>query len=145
MKEVLPVLREKNVLYIGADIVHDLIEKNIAAHEKANVAELDLCSSGLPCVDLVFCRDCLGHLSTSSVRRAVANLKKSGSTWLVATTFQKYRPIPEIDDGSWRPVNLCLPPFSWPIPYHLFEEGCTEGGGQFLDKSLGVWKIAELP
>jgi hypothetical protein len=63
----------------------------------------------------------------------------------VATTFQKYRPIPEIDDGSWRPVNFCVPPFSWPIPYHLFEEGCTEAGGQFLDKSLGVWKIAELP
>jgi len=145
MKEVLPGLREKNVLYIGADIVRDLIEKNIATYEKANFVELDLCSSSLPCVDLVFCRDCLGHLSTSSVRRAVANLKKSGSTWLVATTFQKYRPIPEIDDGSWRPVNLCLPPFSWPIPDHLFAEGCTEGGGQFLDKSLGVWRIAELP
>jgi hypothetical protein len=26
----------------------------------------------------------------------------------------------------------------------MLNEGCTEGGGAFADKSLGLWRVAEL-
>jgi hypothetical protein len=35
-----------------------------------------------------------------------------------------------------------LPPFSFPKPIKVINEGCPERG--YSDKSLGLWRIAEL-
>ena len=42
--------------------------------------------------------------------------------------------------GDWRPLNLERPPFNLPAPALLLNEGCTEGGDTFADKSLGLWR-----
>jgi Methyltransferase domain len=133
--------------YIGADIVQDMIdqlnERYSNAHRRFEL--LDLAVDALPKVDLVFCRDLLVHFSSSDIRRALGNLKRSGSTYLLATTFTERDHNMDIPtSGDWRPLNLQLPPISFPEPLRLINEGCTEHFNQFTDKSLGLWRLSDL-
>ena len=47
--------------------------------------------------------------------------------------------------GKWRTLNFNLPPFDFPEPMLVINEKCTEADGAFKDKSLGVWRLADLP
>ena len=50
----------------------------------------------------------------------------------------------DCEDGDWRALNLCRPPFAWPAPVALLDERCDEAGGGYRDKSLGVWRIESI-
>lgn len=133
--------------YIGADIVQDMIrelnDRYGNAHRRFEV--LDLAQDTLPLVDLVLCRDLLVHFSSSDIRRSVDNLKRSGSTYLLTTTFTSRDHNMDIPtSGDWRPLNLQLPPISFPEPLQLINEGCTEHFEQFADKCLGLWRLSDL-
>lgn len=132
--------------YIGADVVPDLIERNRQAYVRPGrtFVTLDLCQDKLPKVDLVFCRDCLVHLSFRDIEKAFFNLKQSSSMFLLTTTFIDRDRNFDIPTGAWRPLNLQLPPFNLPPPLHLINERCTEGDGSWGDKSLGLWRISDL-
>jgi hypothetical protein len=133
--------------YIGADIVPSLIrELNARCRNDHRIFEiLDLTKDPLPKVDLVLCRDALVHLSSNDIKRAVANLKQSGSSYLLATTFTDRNHNLEIaTSGDWRPLNLEIAPISFPRPLRLINEGCTEDNHQFKDKSLGLWRLEDL-
>jgi hypothetical protein len=133
--------------YTGADIVPELIRANAERYGGAGrrFLVLDLTSSPLPEAGLVLCRDCLVHLSFERIFDAVGNLKRSGSRYLLATTFPEQESNAEIEDGDWRPLDLEKPPFRFPKAAELISEECTEGGGTYADKSLGLWEIATLP
>lgn len=137
-KADLPVKR-----YIGADLVESLVQANRAKYGK-EFMRLDLCADELPRADVVFCRDCLVHLSFANIQRAVQNLKRSGSTWLLTTTFLECDRNDDIQNGDWRMLNFELAPFGWPAPARVLVEGCTEAGGGYEDKALGLWKLADL-
>lgn len=36
-------------------------------------------------------------------------------------------------------------PFNWPAPRALINERCDEDDGGWRDKSLGLWRLDELP
>lgn len=133
--------------YIGADIVPELIARNRReyAADARRFEVLDLTADPLPAVDLVLCRDCLVHLSNLHIAQALENVRASGSTWLLTTTFPCHDQEGDLDDGDWRPLNLERPPFALPPPLALLNEGCSEHDGAFADKSLGLWRIADLP
>ena len=96
-------------------------------------------------MDAVLCRDCLVHLSYSNIGKAFSNLRASGLTWLVATTFPGHDQNHNAVDGDWRLLNLEKLPFNLPTPTAILNEKCEEAGGGYDDKSLGVWKISDLP
>jgi hypothetical protein len=50
----------------------------------------------------------------------------------------------DITTGDWRLLNLEKPPFNFPKPLQLLNEQCSEGGGQFCDKSLGLWRVQDI-
>ncbi len=141
------------VAYIGADIVPHLVARNQQNFATASedgpgsrrFQMLDLTADPLPLVDLILCRDCLVHLSFGHIWKAIDNLRRSGSTWLLTTTFPAHTDNEEIEDGDWRMLNLEQAPFHFPAPVTLLNEGCTEQEGKFADKSLGLWRIADLP
>lgn len=133
--------------YIGADLVDTLVQSNrvrFAGQPGKEFQRLDLCSDPLPRADVVFCRDCLVHLSFANIQRAIANLKRSGSTWLLTTTFLECERNDDIQDGDWRMLNFAIAPFQWPVPARVLVEGCTEAGGGYEDKALGLWRLAEI-
>jgi SAM-dependent methyltransferase len=131
--------------YIGADVVPDLIEENSRQYGSATrrFVVLDICQDQLPAVDLILCRDCLVHLPLQSAVRAVRNFARSGSRYLLATTYPGLvaRNKPLLITGNWRPLDLTLPPFSFPPPLRLINEQTTEPD-DFREKSLGLWSLA---
>jgi hypothetical protein len=134
------------IRYLGADIVKELISHNQKKYETATVSFIcaNLITDKLPAVDLVFCRDCLVHLSFADIFRALKNICDSGSTYLLTTTFPDRTENRDIETGEWRVLNLELEPFKFPQPAQILVEGCTEDNGLFADKSLGLWRIDEL-
>lgn len=129
--------------YCGVDIVEEVIAANRRRHAAPGrtFLRLDLRRDPLPRADLVLCRDCLVHLSFRDARAALDNIRRSGAGWLLATTFPAHRRNHDVATGAWRPLNLELPPFSLPPPTALLDEHCTEDGGRWADKSLGLWRL----
>ncbi len=135
-----------NIDYIGADIVEELIQKNTERYGRAGVRfqNLSLTKDKLPKVDLVFCRDGLVHFSFADIFLSLANLCNSQSQYVLTTTFTGRKKNYDIVTGQWRVLNLEIAPFLLPMPLRIINEGCTEGGGAFEDKALGLWRIADI-
>ena len=123
--------------YIGGDIVPEIIENNNQQYANSSVSfvELNLITDKLPDVDLVFCRDCLVHLSIAQIKDALQNIKKSNAKYLLTTSFTKTKLNRDIVTGDWRPINLEITPFNLKPIYTLIEK-CTEFDGMYKDKSL---------
>lgn len=140
------LVNKSDIDYIGADIVEKMIEKNKALYANNNVSfeVLDLTKDRLPKVDLIFCKDCLQHLSYGHIWRALNNIKKSGSTYLLTTsyplTFLNYN----ILDGDYRSLNLRKKPFSFPKPILKVREKSKVIGNE-LDKTMYLWRIQDIP
>jgi SAM-dependent methyltransferase len=133
---------------VGVDIVPALIaslQARAAAGEIKGECHLaDITRDPLPRCDAILCRDALVHLSFANIERAVANFKASSAVWLIATTFPDWQTNGDCEDGDWRALNFARKPFSWGPPVELLNENCTEAGGGWRDKSLGVWRLAEI-
>jgi hypothetical protein len=135
------------VTYLGGDLLPEVVERNRErfADSGRRFLQLDLTHSPLPGADLLLCRDALVHLSFADIAAAVRNICASTIGYLLATTFPAETLNQDITTGDWRPLNLEREPFNFPEPLELLNEGCTEGDGRFSDKSLGLWRIADLP
>ncbi len=129
--------------YIGADIVNDLIVRNQKkyANQQREFGKLDLISEKLPLVDVVFCRDCLVHLSYQHIHCAIRNIKLSGSRYLLTTHFPQYRANKDIVTGKHRSLNLMQSPFTWPKPLLSITE---YDAGRDGNKCLGLWEINNI-
>tara|TARA_R110002111_G_scaffold117466_4_gene179538 strand:- start:17230 stop:17832 length:603 start_codon:yes stop_codon:yes gene_type:complete len=134
---------KEGIKYIGADIVGGLVDRLSESHHH-DFRVLDVTMSPLPVVDLILTRDCFVHLSYAAIFAAVQNIRASGSKYLLTTTFSD-RENREIQTGDWRPINLQAEPFLFPAPLEVINEGCTECGGSFADKSLTLYQISDLP
>jgi hypothetical protein len=136
------------VRIIGVDIVPALIEglqaRAAAGEIKGEYHLADITRDSLPRCDAILCRDCLVHLSFANIERAVANFRASGAVWLIATTFPDWQANGDCEDGDWRALNLERAPFNFGPPAELINENCVEAGGGWRDKSLGVWRLAEI-
>ncbi len=137
--------------YIGADIVAPMIEDHQRrfADEGHEFLVRDITRDALPTVDLVFCRDCLVHLSHDDVRAALRNFRDSRSTYLLTTTYPETTQNRNIFSGNWRDLNLTRPPFNLPPPLDAIEEGpydlMDDGAPYRPDKMLGLWRLDDLP
>jgi SAM-dependent methyltransferase len=132
--------------YTGGDIVMPLIAELQARYEQENrrFRVLDLCTDPLPKVDLVIVRDCWVHLSNEAIGRAIANIRSSGSRYLLVTTFRRQTRNQDILTGEWRPVSLEHAPWHWPAPLQVLDEQSTEADGRYRDKCLGLWAVADV-
>ena len=132
--------------YIGVDIVPEVIERNKNKHARngRDFVLANIATDKLPSSDLILCRDFLVHLPHREVLRALSNFKKNGAQYLLMTTFTGNRDNPDIALGEWRPINFCKPPFNLPLPQRVINEQCTENGGIYADKSLGLWSLNNL-
>lgn len=129
--------------YVGADIVPELIEANRSWERPGRrFVKADLTRDRLPRCDVVVVRDCLVHLSLRDVDRALVNLVRSGSRYLLTTSFAANRENRDIATGSWRPLNFELPPFLFAPPLRRLAESPRET--EFRDKSLALWRLSDV-
>jgi len=104
--------------YIGGDIVKPLIDRNISLFEgpATTFKTVNICVDVLPSADLWLCRDCLFHLSNRDIVLAIKNFLKSDIRYLLTTTHTTCTANKDIPTGSFRSLNLQLPPFSFCEP-----------------------------
>jgi len=132
--------------YIGADIVKELVQVNVERYsdDRVQFQCMNLISDELPNVDLIFCRDCLVHLSFADIFLALDNVCNSRSDYILTTTFTGRMENSDIVTGQRHNLNLELAPFAFPQPLRIIVEGCTEKDGAAEDKSLGLWRVADI-
>lgn len=130
--------------YVGADIVDDIIRHNQEKFHKQNrtFIKLDIPNDDLPKVDLIFCRDLFVHFSFNDISKSIRNIKRSGSKYLLTTSFTETKVNVDIVTGEWRKLNLQMLPFSFSDPLKIIIEKSSED--RAFDKSLSLWKISDL-
>lgn len=133
--------------YLGGDVVAELAARNQERYggPGREFRRIDLLNDPLPRTDAIFCRDCLVHLSHADVWVALRSMRASGAEYLITTTYPDQRRNRDIATGEWRPLNLQAAPFGFPPPLRLVNEESTESGGVYPDKSVGVWRVSDIP
>lgn len=130
--------------YHGADVVEEIISDNQIKYPNVKFSRLDMIEDSLPKVDLVLCRDCLFHFPFDLIQKALANIKKSGATYLLATshTWNNF-PSKDIKLGDFRKLNLQREPINLPAPLDFIVEGNQEYMQQ--DRCMLLWKCKDIP
>ena len=138
-------LVDADIYYTGGDIVAEIVGRNQGMYgdNKRKFVKMNIVDGSLEKADLVLCLDCLVHLSLKDIFRALRNVRDSGSIYFLTTTFTDLEENANIITGEWRPINLQKPPFCFPQPLKIVNEKCPSEG--FSDKSLGLWKVADIP
>ncbi len=125
--------------YTGIDIVQKLIEKNKKyENERIKFFAGDILTYNIPSSDLIFCRDCFIHLTFKQIFKALENFKKSGSEFIMLTSYDNCR-NEDVLAGQFRKINLLLPPFNFPAPKDIIQELPSEEGKYFC-----LWKLEDL-
>lgn len=130
--------------YYGADIVLSLVKQNqIAFGERGEFQQLDLLRDPLPSVDILFCRDCLIHLSFREIQLAIKNVRKAAPKYFLTSTYPDHKVNADTVSPYWRPINLERPPFNFPPPLHLIKDFSDWQEDQW-GKYLGAWRMQDL-
>jgi len=125
-------------LYLGYDIVPELAERNrqmVPDRPGHLFAEADITRAVLPRSDAILCRHCFTHLPYADIARALECFRRSGSTWLFATTHPGCEER-DVEPGFWRPVDLAHVRFGLGPPQLTLRDLPGEGSAM-----LGVWKL----
>ena len=119
--------------YVGFDIVDELIKRNRENHPGRRFALLDIVTAIPPRSDLILCKDLINHLETGEIIEAIANMRRSGSKYLLATNNFGY-PNSKLFRSRFnasRHVDITTAPFHYPAPL-------------WHDHYLGLWQLADL-
>ena len=134
----------QGVSYRGFDLLEEIVElaRSRSSH---HFTVLDIASEILPRADAILCRDCLVHLPDDMIAATFRNFVRSGSGWLITTTFPDVPENRKSSMAGWRPINLQAPPFNFPEPVEIiFERPSVPSHVDYGRKALGVWRLAEL-
>jgi len=132
---------KQQATYNGYDINYEMLSENKLNYPDVMFAHLDITTTMLPKTDLIICRDCLIHLCTEDNISVLSNFKKSGSKYLLSTTFDSVSENCNIADGyeretgyGFRRVNLKIDPYNLGDSIdHVYEP--------VFDRFLALWEL----
>ena len=109
---------QSEIDYTGADIVADIVLQNNAkySNQRTRFVKLDIVKDSLPDADLMICRDCLFHLAQKDIFCFINNFLASRIPFLLTSTYPACTLNTHIVTGSFRLLNLCLPPYNLEKP-----------------------------
>ncbi len=133
---------DSEIEYLGADIVRELIETNRRKYASSRIrfAQCDITEDTLPAADLWLCRDALFHFSDKDIFLTLKNFIESDIHYLLTSSHSDCRSNRDIYTGSFRLLNLELPPFGFPPPIVAFDDW-IEG---FPVRKLCLWEREAL-
>lgn len=126
----------KNIEYTGYDIVDELIENNKKIFPEKKFVVFDAINEILPKSDLIISRDFLFHLYLHEGKKVLDNYIKSGSKYLLTTSFNKLNKNTETNsEYRWffRRINLNIEPYSL--------KKIISSKIEYEDKSLNLYEI----
>jgi SAM-dependent methyltransferase len=118
------VPRNKNIYYVGGDIVEPMVRKNKELYKNDNTSfvKLDITKDRLPSADMWICRDCLLHFSYTDIFRTINNFLKSKIRYFLTSTNTGCSKNTNIKTGESRLINLELPPFNFCAPLYSIDD-----------------------
>jgi len=133
---------EVAISYIGGDIVQPLVEQNQSLYGAPNrrFVEINIIHDKLPSADLWLCRDCLFHLSNRDIMLAIDNFLRSDIPYLLTSTHSACTKNTNVPTGSFRLLNLQLPPFNFCKPITMIDDW-IEG---YPVRHLALWHRENL-
>ena len=133
------------ISYTGVDVVPELVQRNQTLYPapRRRFVCLNMIDDPLPTADLILCRDGLVHLSFADISSALRRMRSSRGKYLLTTTFEAHAENHDIQTGGWRPLNLQLPPLSFPPPIRNIWDG-PRPDGTYADKMLALYELVDL-
>jgi len=127
--------------YYGYDIVEEMIDVNNEkfGDKKIKFRTANIIEDQLEKTDIILCKDVLFHLSFDDAIMVLEKIKKSGSIYLISTTFLEFNNY-DIKTGNWRPINLQSNPFNMNNP-EIIWENIENRNDSYSNKSIAIWKI----
>jgi len=126
--------------YTGYDIVEFLIDENRRRHPGVRFEVLDILNDRVGEFDLIICRDFLFHISTEDAVRTLEKFRRSGSNYLLSTTFDGLEANTDLAGGArygYRDINLEEHPYSMGKPLEFVREKHAECHGRMV----GLWRL----
>lgn len=132
--------------YIGGDVVEEVVKQNNEQYSTLLIRfkKINITTDALPKADMIFCKDCLQHLSNENVLKALQNFKRSGAKYLMVTSYPLTLRNHDILDGDYRPLNLLKKPFNLPKNYIFKVREKSKNSGVEIDKTMYLWKICDI-
>jgi hypothetical protein len=133
----------EGVDYCGYDILDFVLEAARNNGPGKNFILQDIIDLPINKADLIQCRDFLFHIENQEILKVIDNFKRSGSTYLLSTTFKEINVIYDLSDEEktegygWRPINLELDFYGLGTPL----ERIDETGPRVKGRSVGLWKL----
>ena len=139
------VVAQRDIDYLGADIVNELIEENTRKYRTRRVRfeALDIAKGPFPGMDLWICRDCFFHLPYSDILASLENFQRAGIKYLLTSThivgpgFQNT----DVQAGGFRLIDLFEAPFFFDRrPVSRFEDFIAP----FPPREMCLWTSSQV-
>jgi SAM-dependent methyltransferase len=107
--------------YQGGDIVEFMIEQNKKDYPDVDFRVFDLTTDPIPDVDMLFCRDCLFHLSLEDIDKVLDNIARSSVKYVMITSHYSGKNR-NIQTGDFRSVDFTKAPYNFETPIDSIED-----------------------
>ena len=118
------IIKERNIDYLGIDIVEELIEENKNRYKNKNFNFENhniLNFSTNKEFDLILIRDLFIHIKNSDISQIIQNIKKINFRYIVLNSYNN-KVNKDVIVGQHRKVNLLIEPFNLKKPTYSFKD-----------------------
>jgi 2-polyprenyl-3-methyl-5-hydroxy-6-metoxy-1,4-benzoquinol methylase len=118
------IIRQKNIDYIGVDIVEELIEANKLKYQDKNFSFIndDITNFNTDKkFDLIIIRDLFIHIPNSDIKKILQNIKKMNFNYIALNSY-KNKFNDDVIIGKHRKINLLIEPFNLIKPLEYFND-----------------------
>ena len=118
------IIKNKDIEYLGIDIVNDLIEKNKIKYlnNKINFETHDIVNfKTSKLFDLIIIRDLFIHLDLDDIKKILKNLSEINFKYIALNSYENII-NEDVLIGKHRKINLLEKPFSLKKPFFSFKD-----------------------
>ncbi|KAL3896352.1 MAG: hypothetical protein SGCHY_004125 [Lobulomycetales sp.] len=142
-----PMIKDlRNINYTGVDIVPYLISRHSRKYlgidgfrfSHWNMAE-DILPKGR--FDIIMTRDMIQHNSLEDGLKIIRNIEQSGAKYLLTNFHDNQVGNTNVPPGGYYPINVMLPPFSFPEPIVYVLEGSPDSATGVHRKFMCLFEI----
>ena len=118
------IIKDRNIDYLGVDIVEELIEENKTKYKNKNFNFENhniLNFSTKKQFDLILIRDLFIHIKNPDILQIIQNVKQMNFRYVALNSYNN-KTNKDVIEGQHRKVNLLIEPFNLKQPTYSFKD-----------------------